>query len=594
MRDSPFLCLLYAVALALALTAPVNARHLSTNAVTSANLYQVYSGCAQPPNSNSGTTYYVKPAASGGSDAANGLTLGTAWATPNHAAATVTGGDTALVEAGTYGPISFSQALSSFATIKADAGQAVIITGYNEFSGGGKWIVQGLIFQDTFANAHFTSDPLVEVHNTDSNLVFFGNTFRSAPVATYQGWNAGQWANLVRGAGIDLEGGNAASPTVTCVSLMHNSFNGLAQGVIALLNSYLEVSNRYFWNDGDYLDIAGSNMEIDFPDMRNSLNPSGTNQSHPDFIQGQIGNCPLTVTATMAAASISGTTLTTGAVSGAIGTALVPGTQLNGTNVDPNTRVIAQLTGPAGGAGTYTVSVSQTRSSEAMTTTLSCNYSNITINGAVLIELDTAKTNVPLSSYDATGLLAPSQGISFFDLDWSNLKVINSQIANSSTYAIALGSCHSCTVQDDVGFNDDALGPAGIFLSQYTHQGGASDHVTFQNNIANYFGNDYFSATNLFTYNLITTKLVWDPNGSGVQFITAPGTYGLNVLTATAANAGVLVAYVPGTTAPSYNFHLFSTSPGLGAATLPAPDCIDNTPRGVTPNPNPPNAGAYC
>ena len=62
--------------------------------------------------------------------------------------------------------------------------------------------------------------------------------------------------------------------------------------------------------------------------------------------------------------SIATTTLTVSAVSA--GT-IYPSMQISGTGVTAGTRIVAQLTGTTGGAGTYTVSASQTVSSTAMT-----------------------------------------------------------------------------------------------------------------------------------------------------------------------------------------------------------------------------------
>lgn len=62
--------------------------------------------------------------------------------------------------------------------------------------------------------------------------------------------------------------------------------------------------------------------------------------------------------------SIATTTLTVSAVSA--GT-IYPSMQITGTGVTAGTRIVAQLTGTAGGAGTYTVSVSHTVASTAMT-----------------------------------------------------------------------------------------------------------------------------------------------------------------------------------------------------------------------------------
>ena len=63
-------------------------------------------------------------------------------------------------------------------------------------------------------------------------------------------------------------------------------------------------------------------------------------------------------------ASIATTTLTVSAVSAG---AIYPSMQISGTGVTAGTRIVAQLTGTAGGTGTYTVSTSQTVTSTAMT-----------------------------------------------------------------------------------------------------------------------------------------------------------------------------------------------------------------------------------
>jgi len=63
-------------------------------------------------------------------------------------------------------------------------------------------------------------------------------------------------------------------------------------------------------------------------------------------------------------ASIVTTTLTVSAISAG---AIFPSMQISGTGVTAGTRIVAQLTGTAGGTGTYTVSTSQTVTSTAMT-----------------------------------------------------------------------------------------------------------------------------------------------------------------------------------------------------------------------------------
>lgn len=62
--------------------------------------------------------------------------------------------------------------------------------------------------------------------------------------------------------------------------------------------------------------------------------------------------------------SIATTTLTVSAISAG---SIYPSMQISGTGVTAGTRIVAQLTGTAGGTGTYTVSASQTVASTAMT-----------------------------------------------------------------------------------------------------------------------------------------------------------------------------------------------------------------------------------
>lgn len=62
--------------------------------------------------------------------------------------------------------------------------------------------------------------------------------------------------------------------------------------------------------------------------------------------------------------SIATTTLTVSAISAG---SIYPSMQISGTGVTAGTRIVAQLTGTAGGTGTYTVSTSQTVSSTTIT-----------------------------------------------------------------------------------------------------------------------------------------------------------------------------------------------------------------------------------
>jgi parallel beta-helix repeat protein len=97
-------------------------------------------------------TYYVKPASSGGSDAANGTSYGTAWATMQRAWTTIVAGDTVKVDAGTYtngfratssGTVSNRITFEPFQGTGDYSDSGIIITGYSTLSGqlGPVWVL---------------------------------------------------------------------------------------------------------------------------------------------------------------------------------------------------------------------------------------------------------------------------------------------------------------------------------------------------------------------------------------------------------------------------------------------------------------------
>jgi hypothetical protein len=103
---------------------------------------------------------------------------------------------------------------------------------------------------------------------------------------------------------------------------------------------------------------------------------------------------PYVVTGASFTGSITGTTLTTSSVTGMI---MIGGTVL-GTNVTAHTRIQSQLTGTTGGAGTYTVSISQTVASTAMTSTAGSDATLTTYQSAV-----TACRGAYLNALNAAG-----------------------------------------------------------------------------------------------------------------------------------------------------------------------------------------------
>lgn len=280
MRDSPFLCLLYVTAIALALTAPARAVHRGNSTPVSTFTYMVYAGCSQPPNTNAGTTYYVKPAGSGGSDAANGLTLGTAWATIGHAEATMSAGDTVLVETGSYVFTTVNRSMASFTTIKADAGQTPVIAGI-DFSSAGKWILDGV----TVEASGFGTQELVRVYGTSSDIVFHNISVLSASRATVSGWTQVQW-NESTGLVSDGYGLNG---TGSCVAIDGGTQQNLYRPFsINGIDKVLVDGVTTFWFSGDAFDHSTTHLQLSNFTFRDSITP--TNLNHCDYIQGQGDN----------------------------------------------------------------------------------------------------------------------------------------------------------------------------------------------------------------------------------------------------------------------------------------------------------------
>jgi hypothetical protein len=98
--------------------------------------------------------------------------------------------------------------------------------------------------------------------------------------------------------------------------------------------------------------------------------------------------------ANTATGSVSGTTLTVSAIGS--GTVLGVGQTVTGTNVVPGTTITGQLTGTAGGTGTYSVNISQTAVSGALTVS----------GGGLTVSAVTSGTLAVGQSLSGTGIVA--------------------------------------------------------------------------------------------------------------------------------------------------------------------------------------------
>lgn len=261
---------------------------IASGSIPPANTYLVYSGCTQPSSTLPATNYYVDSV--NGSDSNNGLAPGSghAWATLGHALTTPSsaGNYTVNMYTGTYNAVDVSVNFSSFVYVVAVAGQTPLFTGEMHIHAASKVLFQGLKFQDT-ASA-FQSFALGD--GTVSDVVFYGNDFSSAPFATVQGWTAAQWRSNARWVGIEFDSGAPqTAPTINCIAVDNNTFHYERIGFQLIGNSLMLHGNTLDWLGDDFMDWAGSSVEVSGNTGTNSLNIGDSN--HNDFAQAQAGDC---------------------------------------------------------------------------------------------------------------------------------------------------------------------------------------------------------------------------------------------------------------------------------------------------------------
>ena len=124
----------------------------------------------------------------------------------------------------------------------------------------------------------------------------------------------------------------------------------------------------YVTNAGSVAATYGMKAYVSFTNGAVSFNATGTPPTAAS-VTGAIATNTVTgaIALNSATGSFSGTTLTVTAIGA--GTVLGAGLLVSGTGVDSATTIVKQLTGTAGGVGTYQVSVSQTLASGSLTFT---------------------------------------------------------------------------------------------------------------------------------------------------------------------------------------------------------------------------------
>jgi hypothetical protein len=153
-----------------------------------------------------------------------------------------------------------------------------------------------------------------------------------------------------------------------------------------------------------------------------------------------------------ATGSIAGTVLTVSAVGA--GTVLGAGQTLAGTGVDPSTSIVGQLSGTLGGIGTYTVSISQTAASTALTMS----------GGGLTVSAVTTGTLAVGQSLSGTGIVAGSviTGLGTGTGGTGTYAISQPSTASAAAVTASGGTLTVSAVGSGVLALNDAISGAGI------------------------------------------------------------------------------------------------------------------------------------
>ncbi len=215
-----------------------------------------------------------------------------------------------------------------------------------------------------------------------------------------------------------------------------------------------------------------------------------------------------------ATGSIAGTTMTVTAVGS--GSVLAAGQSVTGTGVDPGTTIVSQLTGTAGGTGTYQVSVSQTVTATALT----MSGGGLTVSAVATGGLYVGQTIAGSGVTSGTKISALGTGTGntgTYAVDTSQTVGSESMTGNGGMLNVSAVSSGSLGVGDVLSGSGVTTGNAIVAL--YTGTGGTGKYFTS----------------------------VGDSVGS--EAITVAGGYETSFYAITAAGAGELVKM--STTAPT-------------------------------------------
>lgn len=484
-----------------------------------ANTYLVwaYSGsCAQPPNTNPNTQYYVDSAT--GNDANSGLAPGSgnAWASLTHAAATLstTGGDTVNVYTGSgvYTGIGFSgKNYTSFTTYQSVTGQTPVVNGFT-FNNSSKIIIRGFKIQ-ALQGAGLTSNYLIDMTpsgaNTDHDIVLYGNDMSSADFATVQGWSQAQWVTNAKLRAINLDGQSAVTSQVTCIAVNNNTIRYTRIGIQAISDYVMMDSNIEDWIGEDFNDFSGNHSQFSNNTGTNSIDDGSSN--HNDFWQGQLGRASAPQTFT-------------------------------------DIRIFNNsFTELASSAAAVPLTTWNTADAAQCFSDFNLDWDSIQL-------------------YNNICLASSNNGIS-----WQSIH--NSFIAdNTSIYTGTGGSpVLGILVQDFSSGGATASNNTQVFnniVSDLSEVGSSMPTVTYYNNIS-VSRIDWYKQTGSRTITTTAGTYTNPPVGANIN----------NILTAASLNGTVFTTFV-NSTSPSYDMHLPGGSPAKAAGTITAaPVCINGTAR---------------
>lgn len=167
------------------------------------------------------------------------------------------------------------------------------------------------------------------------------------------------------------------------------------------------------------------------------------------------------IAANTATGSISGTILTVTAVGS--GSVLGAGESVSGTGVATGTSIVNQLTGTAGGTGTYTVNISQTVASTALTMSGGGLTVSAVTTGTVAVGQILTGTGVPAGD-TITGLGTGTGGTGTYIVSSSTV-VASTALTASNNSTMTVSAVGSGTI-----FLNDTISGTGVNTGSYVSQ----------------------------------------------------------------------------------------------------------------------------